>query len=99
MSSERRNREQLAMIKLRNDSNLLFLARFGVPPLIMGCVVTPFTVVAVRRFPQEGDAWLALTLSFAIMGCGLGAILYGWWLDWRSGQRRGQGELDDRQTP
>ena len=71
------------MMRIRKDGNLQFMLRFGIGPLAMGGAVTPFAVIAVRRFPLEGDAWLALTLSITMMGCGLGAILYGWWLDWR----------------
>lgn len=65
------------------DSNLLAYGRFGIGPLLMGSVVVWFSVRAVREFPQQGDAWLALTLSATMTACGLGAILYGWCLDWR----------------
>ncbi len=75
------------MLGLKKDSNLASYGRFGIGPLVMGSIVTWFAVAAVRRFPNEGDAWLALTLSVTMTGCGLFTILYGWWLDWRSQAR------------
>ena len=71
------------MIGIRKDSNLVSYGRFGIGPLVMGAIALRFAVIAVRQFPQEGDAWLALTLSATMTACGLGAILYGWWQDWR----------------
>ena len=78
-------------MKIRKDGNLQLMMRFGIGPLVMGGVVTPFAVIAVRRYPLEGDAWLALTLSITMMACGLGAILYGWWLDWRTDSHSDEG--------
>ena len=71
------------MIGFEKDSNLLAYGRFGIGPFVMGAIVVWFSVRAVRQFPDEGDAWLALTLSTTMTLCGLGAIIYGWWLDWR----------------
>lgn len=71
------------MLGMKRDSNLLFYCRFGIALLLMGGVATVFSVQAVQQFGHEGGAWLALTLSVTMTGCGLGAILYGWWLDRR----------------
>lgn len=74
------------MVGFEKDSNLFSYGRFGIGPLFMGAVVMWFSVRAVRQFPEEGDAWLALTLSATMTACGLGIILYGWYLDWRQKQ-------------
>ena len=80
-----------AMMGFKKDSNLASYGRFGIGPLVMGSIVTWFAVLAVRRFPDEGDAWLALTLSVTMTGCGFFTILYGWWLDWRGRPQPGEG--------
>lgn len=74
------------MVGIGKDSNLVAYGRFGIGPLVMGAVVMWFSVRAVRLFPEEGDAWLALTLSATMTACGFGAIIYGWWLDRRQKQ-------------
>ena len=79
------------MMGFKKDSNLASYGRFGIGPLVMGSIVTWFAVLAVRRFPDEGDAWLALTLSVTMTGCGFFTILYGWWLDWRGRPQAGEG--------
>ena len=68
------------MIGIDKNSSLLFYLRFGVGTLVIGGVATWLSVAAVRQFPQEGNAWLVLTLSTAMAICGLGTILYGWWV-------------------
>ena len=68
---------------IKKDSNLLGYGRFGIGPLLLGSVATWFSVRAIREFPLEGNAWVALTLSVTMTCCGLGTIMYGAWLDWR----------------
>ena len=66
------------MLGIDKNSSLLFYLRFGIGTLVMGGVATWFSVLAVREFPQEGNAWLALTLSATMAVCGLCTIFYGW---------------------
>ena len=68
------------MMGIDKNSSLLFYLRFGIGALVMGGAATWLSVIAVREFPQEGNAWLALTLSATMALCGLCTILYGWWV-------------------
>ena len=79
------------MMGIKKDSSLLFYLRFGIGTLVMGSVATWFSVIAVREFPQEGDAWLVLTMSVIMTLCGLGTILYGWWVHQQE-ERHSDGE-------
>ena len=66
------------MLGIDKNSRLWFYLRFGVGTLVIGGAATWFSALAVRQFPQEGNAWLALTMSVVMAVCGLGTILYGW---------------------
>ncbi len=79
-------------MKVRKDSNLLALGRFGIGALIAGVILMPFAVIAVQRFPNAGNAWLALTLSVTMIVGGLLAFVYGWWLD-QQAKRQHDGEI------
>ena len=77
------------MMGIGKDSSLLFYLRFGIGTLVVGGAATWFSVTAVREFPQEGDAWLVLIMSVTMSLCGLGTILYGWWVHRREEQHSG----------
>ena len=68
------------MMGIDKNSSLLFYLRFGIGTLVIGGVATWLSATAVREFPQEGNAWLALTLSSTMAVCGLCTIVYGWWV-------------------
>ena len=76
------------MIKIRKDSNLSVLGRLGLPALILGAAFTAFSAGIALRYPDEGDAWLALAISVGILLSGIMAIAYSWWLDWKESPQR-----------
>lgn len=75
------------MMKIRKDSNLSFLGRFGIGPLVVGAIVTPMAALLVWQKPSSGDAWLVLALAATFLACGLGAIIRGFWLDLKPNSR------------
>ena len=79
------------MIGSRDHSNLKFYGRIGIAPLLIGFWILILSVLALRTLPEGANAWLVFTLSLTMALCGLGAVVYGFWLDWRS-QRQDGGE-------
>ena len=68
----------------KDHSNLKFYGRIGIAPFLIGIWVLILSVLALRSVSQGANAWFVFTLSLTMTLCGLGAVLYGFWLDWRS---------------
>ncbi len=77
------------MMRIRKDSHLATVGRFGVAPLICGGAVTAWAAYMARagKVVTNGDFVLGITMSLTITLIGAGVLGYGWWLDWREGQQ------------
>ena len=72
------------MMGIRNHRNLKFYGRIGIAPLLIGVWILILSVLALPSVSQGSNAWSVITFSSTMASCGLGAILYGFWLDWRT---------------
>ena len=79
------------MLKIHRNSNLSILGRFGIAPIIVGTIMTTFSIIFIFRDPLAGDAWMALAISLGLLVAGTWAILYGWWLDTRESRQNPDG--------
>ncbi len=77
------------MMKIRKDSNLSVLGRFGIAPLLGGGGVTGLAVYWAKagHVVVNGDFWLGLTMSATIALIGPIIFLYSWLLDRKENRR------------
>ena len=81
------------MMKIRKDSNLSVLGRFGIAPFLGGGSVTALAIYWAKAglVTVNGNFWLGLTMSATIMLIGPGIFLYSWWLDREENRRNNPG--------